>query len=153
MHYGLPPTTADDALQDVFLVVHRRLPDYRGGTPLRGWLYGIARRVASEYRRGKRRAIRTLQVIADPDAHPGDETLAERISATDRVQRLLASLDPDKRDVFILSELEGMTAVEIAQALALNVNTVYGRIRLARKHFAAALKRQRAEERRLEQGS
>lgn len=150
VHLGLPASTADDALQDVFLVVHRRIGHFDGRTSLRNWLYGIARRVASEYRRGTRRAIRTLHVVPDPDIHAAPDVLSARVSAAERVRRILGELDEDKREVFILAELEGMTAVEIAEALQLNVNTVYGRLRAARQRFARVLKRVQAEEARLE---
>lgn len=150
VHLGLPAPTADDALQDVFLVVHRRIGHFDGRTSLRNWLYGIARRVASEYRRGTRRAIRTLHVVPDPDIHAAPDVLSSRVSAAERVRQILSELDEDKREVFILAELEGMTAVEIAEALQLNVNTVYGRLRAARQRFARVLKRVQAEEARLE---
>src|SRR5690606_28421405 len=48
-HCGLEAGMIDDALQDVFLVVHRRLADFDGRTSIRNWLYGIARRVVSDY--------------------------------------------------------------------------------------------------------
>ncbi|MCR9164309.1 MAG: RNA polymerase sigma factor [Nannocystaceae bacterium] len=150
VHLGLPGPTADDALQDVFLVVHRRIGHFDGRTSLRNWLYGIARRVASEYRRGTRRAIRTLHVVPDPDIHAAPDVLSSRVSAAEQVRRILDEIDADKREVFILAELEGMTAVEIAEALGLNVNTVYGRLRAARQRFARVLKRVQAEEARLE---
>lgn len=143
-HLGLPAASVDDALQDVFLVVHRRIGHFDGRTSVRNWLYGITRRVASEYRRGTRRAIRTLEVVRDPDEHPAPGTLAGRISAADAVQKFLETLDEDKREVFVLAEVEGMTAVEIAEALQTNVNTIYGRLRAARKRFSRAMQREQA---------
>ncbi len=144
VHLGLPTATVDDALQDVFLVVHRRIGHFDGRTSIRNWLYGITRRVASEYRRGTRRAIRRLEVVRDPDTHADPEGLANRISAADAVAKVLDTLDEDKREVFVLAEVEGMTSVEIAEALQTNVNTIYGRLRAARLHFARALKREQA---------
>ncbi len=149
-HLGLPTGSVDDALQDVFLVVHRRLGHFDGRTSMRNWLYGISRRVASEYRRGTRRAIRDLRVVRDPDVHPAPGGLAARVSAADAVRKILAALDEDKREVFVLAEVEGMTAVEIAETLQLNVNTVYGRLRAARLRFARALEREQARELRRE---
>lgn len=144
VHLGLPAASVDDALQDVFLVVHRRIGHFDGRTSIRNWLYGITRRVASEYRRGTRRAIRRLEVVRDPDTHPDPEALSNRITAADAVAKVLDTLDDDKREVFVLAEVEGMTAVEIAEALQTNVNTIYGRLRAARQHFARALKREQA---------
>lgn len=146
VHLGLPSASVDDALQDVFLVVHRRIGHFDGRTSIRNWLYGITRRVASEYRRGTRKAIRRLEVVRDPESHPDPEGLANRISAADAVAKVLDTLDDDKREVFVLAEVEGMTAVEIAEALQTNVNTIYGRLRAARQHFARALKREQAQQ-------
>ena len=59
---------------------------------------------------------------------------AERI-----VTSFLEELDEPQRMVFYLSDIEGLTAPEIATALDVNLNTVYGRLRLARKRFERAL--------------
>lgn len=143
-HRGLPPASIDDAVQDVFLVVHRRLKDYDGRSSMRNWLYGIARRVASEHRRGRRRGLAVLELVSDPDAHPGKTREASRVEAADEVSMFLEALDDDKRQVFVLSAVEGMTAFEIAEVLGVNVDTVYGRIRAIRARFARAMQRQRA---------
>lgn len=148
LHLGIPAASVDDALQDVFLVVHRRIGHFDGRTSLRSWLYGISRRVASEYRRGTRRAIRSLAVVHDPDLEPAPTVLADRISAADAVSKVLGSLDEDKREAFVLAEVEGMTAVEIAEALQTNVNTIYGRLRAARQRFARLLRREQARDER-----
>ena len=52
---GVPPEGIEDAAQDVFLVVHRRLADFEGRSSLTTWLYGIALRVARDHRRRQRR--------------------------------------------------------------------------------------------------
>jgi len=146
MHLGVSPPFVDDALQDVFLVVIRRLSSYTGPS-MRNWLYGIARRIASEYRRGTRRTIRSLPVIADPDAHPATASLSSRLAAASAVRRFLTELDEDKREVFVLTEVEGMTAREISEQLEVNVNTVSGRLRAARRLFVRAVARDSASER------
>jgi RNA polymerase sigma-70 factor (ECF subfamily) len=143
-HLGLPRGSVDDALQDVFLVVHRRLPEFDGRTPLKNWLFGIARRVASEYRRGTRRAIRRLEVVPDLDLHPAGTRELTRVEAAELVRRFLTTLDETKREVFLLAEVEGMTAPEIARALGVKLNTVYGRLRAARLRFEKAVTRHEA---------
>ena len=150
LHLGIPRASVDDALQDVFLVVHRRIGHFDGRTSIRNWLYGITRRVASEYRRGTRRAVRTLEVVRDPDLHAAPERMASRISAADAVSKVLETLDEDKREAFVMAEVEGMTAVEIAEALQTNVNTIYGRLRAARQRFARLLRREQARDNRRE---
>jgi RNA polymerase sigma-70 factor (ECF subfamily) len=148
-HLGLPRAQVDDAVQDVFLVVYRRLADYDGRTSLRNWLYGIARRVASQYRRGAERSERRLRVVRPPaEPLPRDAGEAARFEAAELVRVFLAELDEDKREVFLLAELEGMSATEVAEALELNVNTVYARLRAARLRFEKAVARHQARHRR-----
>lgn len=134
-HLGLDAALVDDALQEVFLVVHRRLPEFDADRSLRNWLYGIARRVASDFRRGTRKGNRPLVLLADPNAtFPGRDD-GGRMESARLVEQFLATIDADKRRVFLLAEVEGMTAPEIAAIDGLNVNTVYARLRAARIAF------------------
>lgn len=146
-HRGLDRAVVDDALQDVFLVVYRKLPSFDGRTSLKNWLYGIARRVASEYRRGRRRGTRHLHVVPDPDVHAISGKY-DQVGHAMVVRELLDALDDNKREIFILAEIEGMTAPEIAETLGLNQNTVYARLRAARQKFEKALSRHQARQRR-----
>jgi RNA polymerase sigma-70 factor, ECF subfamily len=147
-HLGVHEGAVDDALQDVFLVVHRRLGDFDGRTSVRNWLYGIARRVASDYRRRAQRVRTRLVVVGDADVHAAPEATFSRLSAADSVRHFLDELDEDKREVFVLAEVEGMTAPEIAELTGLNLNTVYARLRAARLRFARRRVRDQARERR-----
>lgn len=139
-HQGVDGSFVEDALQDVFLVVHRKLSFFDGRTSIRSWLYGISRRVASEYRRGTRRGTRHLHVLPQPD-QASQRNEYGRVAALQEMKQLLDGLDETKREVFILAELEGMTAPEIAEVLQINVNTIYARIRAARKSFDKAVAR------------
>lgn len=136
---GVPYDQLEDAAQDVFLVLHRRLPGLDPQISLRSWLFGTARRVASDFRRGLRRHERRIQAFAVVHTHQPRERVAERAEAADFVQRFLDSLDNDKRMVFILADLEGFTAPEISQALDVKLNTVYSRLRAARAEFERAI--------------
>ena len=145
---GVPERLLDDAVQDVFLVVHRRLAGFEGRSSIRTWLFGIALRVARDHRRSLSRKGEHEQLDeeqADSTSAPPDERTA-RSQALAVLDRFLLSLDEDKRAVFILAELEEMTAPEISEALSINVNTVYSRLRAARKAFDDAVKRHRAKE-------
>jgi RNA polymerase sigma-70 factor (ECF subfamily) len=140
---GVSPAHLDDAAQDVFVVVHRRLPEFDGRS-LRGWLYAIAVRVASDYRRGAGRQ-RTLPLdgsLVDPAADPG--RTSELHESVRLFHALLRELSEPKRTAFVLSELEELSVPEIAEALGENLNTVYSRVRAARAEFDAALRRERA---------
>lgn len=143
---GVSPALLDDAVQDVFLVAHRRLADFEGRSTVRTWLFGIALRVAREHgRRGRKHGTPSDGVADLPDeAAPNPLELAERGEARRLLDALLAELDEDKRAAFILAELEGMSAPEIAAGLGVNVNTLSSRLRAARKQFEAALALHRA---------
>ena len=134
-----------DAAQDVWLVVHRRLPEFEGRAPIRSWLYGVTVRVASTYRRTKRRR-------EDPTEATDFETLSathelcpqkavEHKQSMALVDALLLQLDADKREVFVLSELNELTVPEISALLSVNINTVYSRLQAGRRQFDSALAR------------
>jgi RNA polymerase sigma-70 factor (ECF subfamily) len=142
---GVPERALDDAAQDVFIVVHRKLASFEGRSTLRSWLFGIARRVAHDHRRRIGRKERTEELpetVADRGATPAGD--AERAEAVRTLHEILGELDDDKREVFVLAELEQMTAPEIADAIGANLNTIYSRLRAARQGFEAAVARRLA---------
>ena len=149
---GVPEVAADDVVQDVFLVVHRRMADYDGKTPIKYWLLGIVTRVVADHRRTYwRKDARCvppevdkdgLETHASPDPAPSEQ--AEHAEALRLVVSLLDELDAEKREVLVLAQFEELSAVEIAECLGLNLNTVYGRLRAARRAFDAAYARHRA---------
>jgi len=138
---GVPPASTDDALQEVYLVVLRRIGDLQPDTHTKAWLFAIVLRVASNQRRGLRRhgtaQPLTEQAIASSQLGPFD--LTARAEAAQFLQTFLSSLDDNRRAVFIMAELEQLTAPEIAQVLAANLNTVYSWLRGARLAFSRAL--------------
>jgi RNA polymerase sigma-70 factor (ECF subfamily) len=133
----------DDLVQETFIVVHRRLPAFEGRSSLKTWLAGIAWRVASQWRRQRARKGRS-EPLPDslPDGGLNPQQAAIRSEALRRLDDALNQLDDDKRAVFVLAEMEQMSAPEIAEILALNPNTVYSRLRAARRAFEAAVARQ-----------
>lgn len=130
---GIPDDAAEDVVQEVFLVVRRRLPEYEGRGAPTSWLYAIARGVAANHRRGRARAQRKLRVVPPPRSVPSPEDEVGRADAAALVQRFLASLDPDQREVFVLADIEGLSGPRIAEALGINLNVAYSRLRLARR--------------------
>jgi RNA polymerase sigma-70 factor (ECF subfamily) len=140
--FGVPEAQIEDAVQDVFVVVHRRLGEWQGKAAITTWLFAIARRVASAHRR---RAGKPTEPLDDAliDDHPGGgDPFAEmsRAQAAATVLGILEQLDEDKRIVFALVELEQLSVPEVARMLELNLNTAYSRLRLARHAFEAAVK-------------
>ncbi|MEM9460714.1 MAG: RNA polymerase sigma factor [Myxococcota bacterium] len=132
---GVPEAAAEDVVQEVFLVVRRRLPDYQGRGAPTSWLYAIARGVAANYRRGEARAQRRLRVVSEPAPAASPEEVVGRADAVGQVRRFLATLEPDQREVFVLADIEGLSGPEIARALGINLNVGYSRLRLARRKF------------------
>jgi|JI10StandDraft_1071094.scaffolds.fasta_scaffold433761_2 RNA polymerase sigma-70 factor (ECF subfamily) len=143
---GVPESSVDDAVQDVFVVVHRRLDEFEGRSSLKTWLFAIVRRVVRDHRPSPRRALAdpgTLEAL--PDTASGPLECAAQAEAVRQLYRLLDELDADKREVFVLVDLEQMTAPEAAEAVGANVNTVYARLRAARRDLDAAMTRLRAQ--------
>lgn len=141
---GVPPAALDDAAQEVFVVVHRRRDALQADASVRSWLFGIARRVASDVHRGQHRRQRKHDALPPvSEAPPLDDALA-RSEAAGFVRAFLERLDEGHRMVFVLADVEGMTAPEIAETLELKVNTVYSRLRKARLDFERAVARREA---------
>jgi len=138
---GVPDAQLDDAAQDVFLVVYRRLPEFEGRSTLKTWLFGIVLRVVSQHRRTAARRPTEPLGEEPPDPRDAPEALTSAAQAADILREILASLDENRRHVFVLAELEQLTAPEISAALGVPLNTVYSRLRLARRDFEAALAR------------
>jgi RNA polymerase sigma-70 factor (ECF subfamily) len=141
---GLHDAELDDATQDVFMRVLKGLSEFQGRSKLRTWLGGIAVHVAADVRRNRsRRGGDPLPLpsgLADPANGPLE--LAAAAQALRQLQQLLEELPDEQREVFVLTEMEQLTAPEISEALGVNLNTVYSRLRLARKAFAAARARE-----------
>jgi RNA polymerase sigma-70 factor (ECF subfamily) len=136
-----------DMTQNVFVVVHRKLPGFEGRSEITTWLFGICRRVAIDYRRSAR-----IRREVPADAHqiaslPGPEPASDAPDKAHLAALAEALLDrlPEKlRVVFVLFELDEMSGDDIAALLDVPVGTVRSRLRLAREAFqreAARLER------------
>lgn len=139
--FGLRGDEIRDAVQEVFVVVHRKFATFDGRSAIRHWLYGIARRVAADHRKKGSRRSRRLHLVPDNDATPDAPRTDESLTAARLVEQFLSLLDDDKRQVFLLAEVEGMTVPEIATALGVNLNTIYTRLRAARLRFRKEVER------------
>lgn len=132
--YGVAQSDLEDVCQDVFMVVHRRLSEFEGRSSLRTWLYEIARRTALAQRR--RRGQQPSSPLDDVDALDAGQPLpADQLEQREALRwlwRCLATLDDDKREAFVLYELEDMTLAEVAAAVGAPLNTVHYRIQVAR---------------------
>lgn len=134
---GVSTLHIDDVVHDVFLVVMRRLGDYDAKQSMRAWLAGITRRVVSHLRRKLSRDDRRLRALPDPVPPRGPERSMELQDCERLMEQFLRGLDEDKRAAFVLMELEGLTAREVAEACGSNQRTIYSRVRVARARFEA----------------
>lgn len=155
---GVRDAALDDAVHDVFLVVQQKLASFDGQAALTTWLYAIALRVARRARATARKdAWRfapvgasshsldgTPSAEAEPAAtvvHDHPERLLEHGERLSLARHALDRLDDDKREAFVLSQVEQMSAPEIAEITGLPVNTVYSRVRAAKLAFQAEVAR------------
>jgi RNA polymerase sigma-70 factor (ECF subfamily) len=136
---GVPDGEVDDIVQEVFVVVHHRLRDFAGDSKITTWLFGIAFRVLSHHRRhAQARARREQQVEPGRPPTEPDRRLS-RAQAVNILDELLDRLDDDQRHVFVMTEVAKMSAPEIAELTGAKLNTVYSRLRLARRAFDESL--------------
>lgn len=144
---GLSEQAAEDAAQDVFLVVFRRWDSYDvRWSSVKSWLFGIVYRVAADHRRSQRRRRRWIDPVSCaedavgrarslvPDPAEG----AQRREAAELLEALLDELDAAKRALLVMVDVEELTVPEAAEALGVNVNTAYTRLRAARAELTRA---------------
>ncbi|HET7543867.1 MAG TPA: sigma-70 family RNA polymerase sigma factor [Polyangiaceae bacterium] len=135
INLGVPAADAQDQCQEIMITVHRRLASFDGAS-LRGWLYGICVRVASDYRRSAR-VRREILTDTLPDAADSAD-LAESLDRQRNTRRLmtaLEALDEPKRAAFVLFEIEELTLAEVSEAVGAPLQTVYSRIKAAREQM------------------
>lgn len=135
---GVAESNLEDAMQDVFEVLVRRIGDYDARFSLRQWMAGVARKVARRHRERELRAPVAVDEgrLVAPERDP--ESAAARRQGLAVLQRFLDGLDEQRWAVFVLAEIEGLRGTEIAAELEVNLSTVYARLRSARAAFEAA---------------
>ena len=141
-HLGVPEADLEDVLQEVFVVVHRRLGSYDGSSRLTTWLFGICLRLASRHRRRGRLWLRChADSESEPDPSGSPEKSCSAREARALLDRALAGLSLQHRAVFVLFEVEGQSGPEIAELLGIPVGTVHSRLHVARRKVTRALER------------
>jgi len=138
---GGPQADRDDIVQEVFLVVRRRLEAFDGVNPA-GWLYRITRRQVRDFRRRTWvKHIFTRRRVEDPDElqHGGGGPAAEleRQDEGRILETILGKIREERRLTFVLFEIEGLSGDEIARIQNVPLNTVWTRLYHARKDFLA----------------
>lgn len=147
---GCDAATVDDVVHEVFLVVARRLHEFRGEARIRSWLFAITYHVVQRLRRDRARYAKRLNAYnntrnIDP---PQADSCAQE--SGHQLRQLLLRLSEPKRLVFIMAELEGMTSAEIALCLHTKQGTVDSRLRAARLDLKSLIERDHARTRRFQ---
>jgi RNA polymerase sigma-70 factor (ECF subfamily) len=146
-----PKGDADDVVQDVFMVVQRRLPEFRGEAEITTWLYAITVRVAQQWRRrrhwwrwitgrgqnpGRGQMLERFVPSSEMSEMSSDpQALLEAREKTIRLYQLLDEMPESQRTTFLLFELEGLSGEEVATITGVSVNAVWVRLSRARKRF------------------
>ena len=143
---GVRENELDDVAQDIFVIVYRKLDTFRSEGSMELWLFGICLRVASRHRRLARHRVQSqeeepIEVI---DGSPLPDDHAEVEQARRLVLTALDAVDPQRRAVFVMHDLNEFSATEIAETLSIPLGTVYSTIRVAREEFRQAVTRLRA---------
>jgi RNA polymerase sigma-70 factor (ECF subfamily) len=137
------PAQAEDATHDVFLKVFHHLPNFRGESGLRTWLYRIAINHCQNLQKSWHR--RTMVNNVDPAfweaaAAPGESPLrvAESAELGERIQKALQDLPEEYRLLLLLVADEELSYEEIGELTTQSADAVRGKLYRARKAFAAA---------------
>lgn len=140
--FGVPDRMLPDAVQEVFTIAFRSLGRFEGRSSIRTWLFGIARRVASDVRRSApvRNEVLDDSSTANEVCSPDALLWMERGEAVARAEALIRTLPEEQAIVFTLFEIEEWTGAEIAEASGVSVATVHSRLRLAREAIRERLK-------------
>jgi RNA polymerase sigma-70 factor (ECF subfamily) len=143
---GVPQRDVDDAAQEVMLIATRKVEQIAPGKE-RGFLFGVAYRVASDARRAQANRRETdLDGLEERiDASPDPEILVDRLRARAVLDQVLEGMPLDFRAVFVLTEIDGLSMGEVAELLEIPGGTVASRLRRGREHFDARVKRVRAQ--------
>jgi RNA polymerase sigma-70 factor (ECF subfamily) len=145
---GVHEDSIDDLTQEVFLIAFRDRSRFEQRSSFPTWLYGIAFNLSRHFARQAARfpSEPVTEALCETTAASPQDALA-RSEAVRTLYAVLDTLGPTRRAIFVMAELEQMTAVEIAELTGMKLNTVYTRLRAARREFEAALERIKREAR------
>jgi RNA polymerase sigma-70 factor, ECF subfamily len=138
-----PGFDVPDMVSEVFEIVQRRLPSFRGDSSLKTWLWGITEKVVRHRRRKDRLRHWLSRSTKDVARHlpapgPSQHERLEEQERHARVYHVLDHLSERDRQILILFELEELSGAEIAALLGISVNNVWLRMHRARARFLKA---------------
>ena len=132
------PEDAAEVIAETFATLWRRFDACPQGGELRPWLFGVARRVIANQRRGERRRSALGERLAANVDRAAFET-ARPDDGTSTLARAFTALKESDRELLSLVAWEGLTTEEIAVALGTNRATVRLRLHRARRHLLEGL--------------
>jgi len=140
---GMGTGNVDDVVQEVFLIVHRKLHTLETPSALRSWLFGITRRVCKDHRRAMARRGPHVELDQQREIDPKRDPQAQLAGRQELliVERYVEALDEENRALFFLTLLEGLPIADAARVLNLNANTTYSRVRQLRQELQELLTR------------
>jgi RNA polymerase sigma-70 factor (ECF subfamily) len=142
---GVPPHAVADVVQEIFIVIYRKLGSFEDRYSLQTWIAMVVRRAARDHlrKRGNRPIGEPLEErgVSSPG---GPAEVVEQRATLRWLEHLLSRMTEIQREAFILHEIEHMTGLEISEALGVNENTVHARLRAARRIFESGVDMARA---------
>jgi RNA polymerase sigma-70 factor (ECF subfamily) len=124
---------ADDVTQDVLILMHRRLPQFEGKSRFSTWLYSITRNVALDRRRRMKRRERRLESMEAPVESIETPQAFDESTLTGLILGYFDELPARQREVFELSDIQGLSAPEVAERLGMKAVTVRANLFKARR--------------------
>ncbi|KWX02126.1 RNA polymerase [Carbonactinospora thermoautotrophica] len=138
------PGNADDLAQETYLRAFRSLDTFTGQASARTWLLAIARRVAADHLRAAARRPKPAGSSDWQQAAELRQALHSRgVPGFDdgfALRELLAELEPDRREAFVLTQVVGLSYAEAAQVCGCPIGTIRSRVARARDDLITRLR-------------
>ena len=130
----------EDALevaQEVFMIIHDKLKDFRFESSFKTWVYRITANYAINFAKKNSRAktVPFEESFGEGAVLSDAQTQMDQEHQSQLVENLLGELNPDQRACVVLRDIQGLSYEEIAQALNININTVRSRLKRSREKF------------------
>lgn len=132
---GVPEAEVDDVVHDVFIVVGRKLTSFDASRSARAWIGGITRNAVMHQRRASARRFRKIAAAPAPRSPISPDLAFEHREALRLMDTFLRGIPEEYRDVFVLMQIEGLSAPESAPILGISQAKLYARLRVARTRF------------------
>lgn len=141
---GVPSEAVEDAAQEVFIIVYRKLDMLTDPAGIKGWIFSISRRVASDYRRSKKRKGIAVEYndSTTKDENSTPQVTAENRQMLEQVESFLSGLKDENRSIFVLSEVEQLPVSQISQMMDMNLNTIYSRLKVIKNDLEKYMTKQ-----------